>query len=148
MNTDNIEKLAEILTAYGLTSLEVADGSTRVRLEKRQGAETEPQRNGDAATLQEPDTEQEPGGDDLTVDFNNLLEVKSPLVGVYYSASSPDSETFVSIGSKVRKGDVLCIIETMKLMNEISAEQDGEIVDICVKNNDIVEYGQVLFKMK
>jgi len=82
-----------------------------------------------------------------TVDFNRLVEVKSPLVGVYYSAPSPDAETFVSIGGKVKKGDVLCIIETMKLMNEIVAEQDGEIVDICIKNGDIAEYGQVLFKM-
>ena len=82
-----------------------------------------------------------------TVDFNRLIEVKSPLVGVYYSAPSPDAETFVSIGGKVKKGDVLCIIETMKLMNEIVAEQDGEIVDICIKNGDIAEYGQVLFKM-
>ena len=82
-----------------------------------------------------------------SVDFNNLIEVKSPLVGVYYAAPSPDAETFVSIGSKVKKGDVLCIIETMKLMNEIMAEQDGEIVDICVKNGDIAEFGQVLFKM-
>ena len=81
------------------------------------------------------------------VDFNRLIEVKSPLVGVYYSAPSPDDETFVSIGSKVKKGDVLCIIETMKLMNEILAEQEGEIVDICIKNGDIAEYGQVLFKM-
>ena len=82
-----------------------------------------------------------------TVDFNRLVEVKSPLVGVYYSAPSPDAETFVSIGGKVKKGDILCIIETMKLMNEIVAEQDGEIVDICIKNGDIAEYGQVLFKM-
>ncbi|MDR0490721.1 MAG: acetyl-CoA carboxylase, biotin carboxyl carrier protein, partial [Oscillospiraceae bacterium] len=59
----------------------------------------------------------------------------------------PDSEAFVSIGSKVKKGDVLCIIEAMKLMNEITAEQDGEIVDICAKNGDIAEFGQVLFKM-
>jgi len=92
-----------------------------------------------------------PGGtsdkNDQTVDFNKIIEVKSPLVGVYYSAPSPDAETFVSIGSKVKKGDVLCIIETMKLMNEIVAEQDGEIVDICIKNGDIAEYGRVLFKM-
>jgi acetyl-CoA carboxylase biotin carboxyl carrier protein len=73
--------------------------------------------------------------------------VKAPLVGTYYSASSPESPTFAEVGKKVKKGDVLCIIETMKLMNEIIAEQDGEIVDICIKNGDIAEFGQVLFKM-
>jgi len=85
--------------------------------------------------------------DSSYVDFSQLTEIKSPLVGVYYAAPSPDAETFVSIGSKVKKGDILCIIETMKLMNEITTEQDGEIVDICIKNGDIAEYGQVLFKI-
>jgi len=80
-------------------------------------------------------------------DGDNLKEVVSPFVGVFYSAPSPDSEPFVGIGAKVGRGDILCVIETMKLMNEIPAEQDGVIVDICVKNEDIVEYGQVLFKM-
>lgn len=81
------------------------------------------------------------------VDFNNLTEVKSPMVGVFYAAPSPDSEPFVRVGSRVKKGDVLCIIEAMKLMNEITAECDGEIVDICAQNGDIVEFSQVLFKI-
>ena len=73
------------------------------------------------------------------------IEVKSPLVGVFHAGLSKDSLPFVSIRSKVKHGDVLCIIEAMKLMNNIIAEQSGEIVDICVKNEDIVEYGQILF---
>jgi len=81
------------------------------------------------------------------IDFNRLTEVTSPLVGVFYSSPSPEAEPFVSIGTKVTRGTVLCLIETMKLMNEIVAEADGEIVDICVKNGDIAEFGQVLFKM-
>ncbi|MCL2883179.1 MAG: hypothetical protein FWF30_01750 [Coriobacteriia bacterium] len=87
------------------------------------------------------------GGLDQAVDFNRLIEVTSPLVGVFYAAATPEAEPFVSIGSKVTRGTVLCIIETMKLMNEIVAEEDGEIVDICIKNGDIAEFGQVLFKM-
>jgi len=86
-------------------------------------------------------------GLDQAVDFNRLIEVTSPLVGVFYAAATPEAEPFVSIGSKVTRGTVLCIIETMKLMNEIVAEEDGEIVDICIKNGDIAEFGQVLFKM-
>ena len=74
--------------------------------------------------------------------------VKSPMVGTFYAKSSPTAENFVRIGSKVKKGDTLCIIEAMKLMNEIESEFDGEIVEICVNNEDIVEYGKPLFKIK
>ena len=69
------------------------------------------------------------------------------MVGVFYSAPSPGATPYVSIGSKVKKGDVLCIIEAMKLMNEITSDFDGEIVDICVMDGDVVEYGQPLFKI-
>ena len=73
--------------------------------------------------------------------------VKSPLAGVFYAAPSPGAEPFVRVGSRVKKGDVLCIVEAMKLMNEIQAERDGEIVDICVHDGDVVEFGQTLFKL-
>ena len=78
----------------------------------------------------------------------NLKIVKSPMVGTFYASSSPEKEPFVKIGDKVHKGQVLCIVEAMKLMNEIESEFDGEIVDICVKNEDVVEYGTTLFKIK
>ncbi|MDF2685896.1 MAG: accB, partial [Clostridia bacterium] len=81
------------------------------------------------------------------VDFNNIIEVKSPMVGVFYTMSAPDKDPFVKIGSHVKKGDVLCIIEAMKLFNDIIAENDGEIVDICAVNGQVVEYSQVLFKI-
>lgn len=73
--------------------------------------------------------------------------VKSPMVGTFYSKSSPDAEPFVKIGSKVKKGDVLCIIEAMKLMNEIEAECDGEIAEIYVKDEEMVDYGKPLFRI-
>lgn len=74
--------------------------------------------------------------------------VKSPMVGTFYSKSSPTAECFVKVGSKVKKGDTLCIIEAMKLMNEIESEFDGEVVDILVNDEDMVEYGQPLFIIK
>ncbi len=85
--------------------------------------------------------------DDPGLDFNAISLVTSPMVGVFYAAPAPDQEPFVKVGSKVKKGDVLCIIEAMKLMNEITAEQDGEVVDICVHSGDVVEFGQPLFKI-
>ena len=75
-------------------------------------------------------------------------EIKSPLVGTFYSKPSPDKEAFVKIGDKVKKGQVVCIIEAMKLMNEIEAEFDGEVVEVCLNDGDAVEYGKPLFKLK
>lgn len=75
-------------------------------------------------------------------------EVKSPIVGTFYSAAGPDEKDFVKVGDKVKKGQVLCIIEAMKLMNEIESDFDGELVDILVKNGQMVEYGQPLFLIK
>ena len=78
----------------------------------------------------------------------NYKIVKSPMVGTFYASSSPKKEPFVKVGDKVHKGQVLCIVEAMKLMNEIESEFDGEIAEICVNNEDIVEYGTPLFKIK
>ena len=74
--------------------------------------------------------------------------VESPMVGVFYAAPSPDSEPYVTVGSKVSKGDVLCLIEAMKLMNEVTAEKSGEITAVCAENGQVVEYGQPLFMIK
>ena len=70
------------------------------------------------------------------------------MVGTFYTKSSPTAEPFVKVGDRVKKGDVLCIIEAMKLMNEIESDVDGEIVEICCNDEDLVEYGSVLFKIK
>ena len=74
--------------------------------------------------------------------------IKSPMVGTFYSKSSPKAEPFVKVGDKVKKGQVVCIVEAMKLMNEIEAEFEGEIVEVCKKDEDMVEYGTTLFKLK
>ena len=74
--------------------------------------------------------------------------VNSPMVGVFYAAPAPDKDPYVSVGSVVSKGDVLCLIEAMKLMNEVTADKGGTITKICVENGDVVEYGQPLFMIK
>ena len=78
----------------------------------------------------------------------NYNLIKSPMVGTFYSKPSPKAECFVKVGDKVKKGDILCIVEAMKLMNEIESEFDGEVVEILVKDEEMVEYGQVLIKIK
>ena len=76
-----------------------------------------------------------------------MMEVTSPMVGTFYSAPTPDVPPYIEVGSEVKAGDGLCIIEAMKLMNELEAEVAGTIVEICVENAQPVEYGQVLFLM-
>ena len=81
-------------------------------------------------------------------EIENYKIVKSPMVGTFYSKPSPDAKEYVKVGDKVSKGDVLCIVEAMKLMNEIESEFDGEIIEIMVKDGESVEYGKPLFKIK
>ena len=78
----------------------------------------------------------------------NYKEIKSPMVGTFYASSSPNAEPFVKVGDKVKKGQVVCIVEAMKLMNEIESEFDGEVIEVCKNNEDMVEYGTTLFKIK
>ena len=156
MSVETARALAEIMRTHNLSRLEYGEGNLRIVLDK--AAQTVASR---AATDAPAFAEQsgqgaqgayrdrgEPVGFTDPADFAQYHEVKSPIVGVFYAAPSPESPPFVSIGSQVKQGDVLCIVEAMKLMNEILAEQDGEIVDICMQNGDIAEYGQVLFKMR
>lgn len=78
----------------------------------------------------------------------NYKIIKSPMVGTFYTSSAPKAEPFVKVGDKVKKGQVVCIVEAMKLMNEIESEFDGEVIEICKNNEDMVEYGTSLFKIK
>ena len=77
-----------------------------------------------------------------------IAYITSPIVGTFYSASNPASEPFVKVGSMVEEGQVVCILEAMKLMNEIESELNGEILEVLVKNEDMVEFGQKLFKVR
>lgn len=82
------------------------------------------------------------------VNDESLHKIKSPMVGTFYASSSPDSQAFVQIGDKVNEDGIVCIVEAMKLFNEIEAEVSGEIVEILVKDGQLVEYGQPLFLVK
>jgi acetyl-CoA carboxylase biotin carboxyl carrier protein len=139
MEFKDIKQLAELMKDTGLTSLEYAEGGANLKMERCGGnlpvtavaAETP------ASTVE---AKAETSSD--------LFTVTSPMVGVFYSAPSPDVKPYVSIGDAVKAGDILCIIEAMKMMNEITAEQEGTVVEICVGNKQIVEYGHPLFRIK
>lgn len=140
MKIEEIRELAQIMKENGLGMLELQEDGTNLRMEAASAAA--PAAPAPAASAASVATQ-----DGTPVDFNNLKEVKSPMVGVFYQAPSPEADPYVRVGSKVKKGDVLCVIEAMKLLNEITADTDGEIVDVCVENGQLVEYGQVLFKI-
>ena len=140
MDVEKIRELAQIAREYQLEALEISEQG---RIVIRRATASQPAVESMAAVMEKPAVERREGG----VDFNYVEEIKSPMVGVFYEAAAPDSTPFVEIGSKVKKGDVLCIIEAMKLMNEITAKRDGEIVDICVQNGEVVEFGQTIFKI-
>ena len=149
MNIKQIRELAQIVSENGLSAIEIAEGENRVRIERAVAAPAAvPAVVSMPAPAAAPTAPAPaPAAEETNVDFNRTREIKSPMVGVFYAAPSPDARPFVEVGSKVKKGDIVCIVEAMKLMNEITAEFDGEVVDICVHNGDVVEYGQTLFKL-
>ena len=93
-------------------------------------------------------TEIEPKMDPLQSKEENLYDIISPMVGTFYAAPNPDADPFVVVGSKVQQNTVVCMIEAMKLFNQIEAEVNGEIAEICVENGQLIEYGQTLFRVR
>ena len=146
MNVKQIRELAQIARENGLSAIEITEGESHVRIE-RATAPAPAAAPAPVAAPVEAAPAAAPAHEETNVDFNRAREIKSPMVGVFYAAPSPDAKPCVEVGSRVKKGDVVCIVEAMKLMNEIAAEFDGEVVDICVRNGEVVEFGQTLFKL-
>jgi acetyl-CoA carboxylase biotin carboxyl carrier protein len=110
-------------------------------------------KNGDSDPHEVPSGSHQPESslqteNDVAVSDENLEVVESPIIGTFYSSPAPGKSPFVKKGDKVNKGDVLCIIEAMKVMNKIESEFSGEIVEICLEDGQPVEYGTCLFKIK
>jgi acetyl-CoA carboxylase biotin carboxyl carrier protein len=148
IDIEYINNAAELLNRNGLSKVEVNDSEMRVVIEKISGGVVQTVHSASAVPVAESSPAPIAIQTEEVIDFNSMIEVTSPIVGVFYSSPSPEAEPFVTIGSTVKAGDILCVIEAMKCFNEIPAAQDGKIVDICLKNGDVVEFGQVLFKMQ
>lgn len=101
-----------------------------------------------APAVEKVEVKEEVKPEKQVVATENLHTITSPMVGTFYAAPSPDAAPYVKIGDKVKKDTIVCIVEAMKLFNEIEAEVDGEIVEVLVKNGQLVEYGQPLFLVK
>lgn len=139
MNEADIRKYAELMQELGLTGLEITEDNKKVRLERAVPAMSRETVVVDTSTPTPAPAARE------TIDY---ISVTSPLVGVFYAAPAENAEPYVVIGDRVKKGQVLCVVEAMKLMNEITADEDGVISEICVTNGQIVEFGTELFRIK
>lgn len=149
----NINEIKELLLVIDKTNLEyVKLEGNEIRLEVSKNNNLI---NSIASTIEVQKTNWEKDKREenniIQVTDNNsedYIVVTAPLMGTYYQSSSPESESFVKVGDIVQEGDTLCILEAMKLMNEISSEVKGEIVEVLVNNEALVEYNQPLFKIK
>lgn len=146
MDLKKVKELIDIMKENDLVELEVVDGDSKVHLKGPQSAgvmtsvpmPVVPAPAADAAAAAAP----------LESSDDGLANIESPIVGTFYQASSPDAEPYAKVGDKVTADTVVCIIEAMKVMNEIKAETSGVIAEVCCRDGEAIEYGQVLFKVR
>jgi len=144
-----IEEMLQLMESRGLVELEMEHQGMRIRL-KKAGPSTSPQVVEYMATSvpQQPAAPAAAGAKPAAEEAAGQAVIKSPMVGTFYRAPAPDAPPFVEVGQEVEVGQVLCIIEAMKLMNEIKSEVAGRLVDILVENGEAVEFGQPLFRIE
>lgn len=144
--TDYIEKLAKVLADTGLTEISLEDGEQAITLRKDvvvapvAPVVSAPVQAAPAAQAQAPSTPAQAASEPA----KKGTPITSPMVGTFYKSPSPDADAFVSVGQSIKPGDVVCIVEAMKMMNEIKSEISGKVVEICVEDGQPVEFGQVL----
>lgn len=143
-DTDYIEKIAKIIADNGLTEISLEDGEQAITIRKDLPEVIAAAPAAIAAAPAPVQTAAPTPSAEAPKAEAKGKAVTSPMVGTFYSAPSPDAEPFVEVGKTISEGDVVCIIEAMKLMNEIKSEHSGKITQICVKNGDPIEFGQVL----
>ena len=143
MELSNIIELIHAVSDSNLTQFNLQDGNLNISMSAEKTIVQQAAANTDAALSVQYQPVMQPAAQSAVQ--NQITVVKSPLVGTYYAASSPDSAPFVKVGDKVNKGQVLGIVEAMKLMNEIESEFDGTVKEILVENEQMVEFGQPMF---
>ena len=147
MDFKEIKKLVELMSEMALTEIEVEESGRRIRIRKELFA---PAREKSLSPLMNHSTEKEPTlqQESKEEDEEKTVLVRSPIVGTFYKSPSPDADAYAEIGETVKKGQILCIVEAMKLMNEIESDVEGKIVEICVEDGAAVEYGEPLFRLE
>ncbi|MEE3427823.1 MAG: acetyl-CoA carboxylase biotin carboxyl carrier protein [Ruminococcus sp.] len=141
IDIETLKEYIKVLEDCSLAEIEISDEEDSIRLAK-------PSADSPVAVLSaQGSAPQAPAAAVSSAPAASGNAIKSPMVGVFYSAPAPDRPPFVSVGDTVNKGDVVCIIEAMKIMNEITADKSGTITEILVENGDVVEYDQPLFNI-
>jgi acetyl-CoA carboxylase biotin carboxyl carrier protein len=140
MDMEQIKQLVQLMIDNDLSELNIADGERTISLKRGTAVPVAVAAPQAVAAAPAPAAPAAPA--------EVLLEIKSPMVGTFYAAPSPDAEPFVAAGASIGEDTAVCIIEAMKVMNEIKAECVGTVVEVCVKNAQPVEYGQVLFRVR
>lgn len=153
METNEVLSLIEKLQSTDYAHIEITHEGTHVVLDKSSMAAITSKQVVEAAIVSTPPvntvlTKNEVVEPIEIVKADDTVTIDSPIVGTFYESANPESEPYVKIGDHVKKGDIVCIIEAMKLMNEIESELDGEVVEVLVKTEGPVEYGQALFRIK
>ena len=149
MDIRKVKKLIEMLENSNLEEIEIQEGEESVRLVKGNGKASIPMPTQSTIVQQESSitsNSEESVIEELEEDTDGNF-INSPMVGTFYASASPGAKPFVSVGDVVKEGDVVCIVEAMKMMNEIKSEFSGKIVSIKVENSEPVEYGQALFEI-
>ncbi|CAK0777952.1 biotin carboxyl carrier protein [Gammaproteobacteria bacterium] len=143
MDIRNIKKLIELVSGSDITEIEIQTGEETIRIQRGQ-VPTVLMPSSPVAQLSAPPKSNVP----LEVPLQSGRFVTSPMVGTFYRAPSPNAKPFVEVGQRVKVGDTLCIIEAMKMLNQIESDQSGVIKSILVENGEPVEYGQSLFAVE
>jgi acetyl-CoA carboxylase biotin carboxyl carrier protein len=154
MDLDQLKQILDLVREHGLSEFEIEQDGWRLKVRKESAPPAAPAvapAPPPSLTAPSPTLGLGPGGaaglDDAEIDIE-LAVVKSPIVGTFYRSPEPGAASFVEVGATVKKGQVLCIIEAMKLMNEIDSEYDGEVVNAYVENGQPVQYGERLFAIR
>jgi len=157
MEVKEIIELMKAMSENGMTGFELEEGDWKLSMKREKkivaAAQTPVvmQVPGQGSMIQTADVTamEQVSGENAEKKISGISEkvITCPLVGTFYSSPAPDAEDYVKVGDTVKKGQVIGIVEAMKLMNEIAAEEEGQIVEVCVQNGQIVEYGQTLFKL-
>ncbi|MDL4841589.1 acetyl-CoA carboxylase biotin carboxyl carrier protein [Aquibacillus rhizosphaerae] len=160
LKINEIHELIKRIDESSIDEFTFETNETKLSLKKHKGeVETMPQKSNPVVTTSTTSVDTANNGHQIIKEDSDFSEEKetvknydheivSPMVGTFYSSPSPDKDVFVKNGEKVNKDTVVCIVEAMKLFNEIEADIDGEIVDVLVGNGELVEYGQPLFRVK
>ncbi len=142
---DYIEKLAQIIEDKGLTEISIEDGEQAITVRKEIiVSAAAPVASAPVVQASAPAPVAQSSTAEASAPAKKGTPITSPMVGTFYKSPSPDAAPFVNAGSSVKQGDVVCIIEAMKMMNEIKSEISGKITEICVEDGQPVEFGQVL----